>query len=89
MLGAVGVARVVAYAALNNQPVYAQPSALFLASGQKEPGEPHSAYHEFLFKLVKIKERLFTSAAREIAVEREAYLAEFFERLAAEMDGKM
>jgi uncharacterized protein len=89
VLGAVGVARVVAYAALNGQPVYAQPSARFLAGGEKEPGEPHSAYHEFLFKLVKIKERLFSPAAREIAVQREAYLAEFFSRLAAEMDGKM
>ncbi len=89
VLGAVGVARVVAYAALNGQPVYAQPSAQFLASGVKEPGEPHSAYHEFLFKLVKIKERLFSAAAREIAVEREAYLSEYFQRLAAEMDGKM
>ncbi|HMN61628.1 MAG TPA: HD domain-containing protein, partial [Anaerolinea sp.] len=72
VLGAVGVARVVAYAALNHQPVYAQPSERFLAGGEKEPGEPHSAYHEFLFKLRKVKERMFTPEARQIAVEREA-----------------
>lgn len=89
VLGAVGVARVVAYAALNNQPVYAQPSESFLAGGEKEPGEPHSAYHEFLFKLRKVKERMFTPEARQIAIEREAYLAEFFRRLAAETDGVM
>ncbi len=89
VLGAIGVARVVAYAALNGQPVYAKPSAQFLESGVKEPGEPHSAYHEFLFKLIKIKERLFSPAAREIAAEREAYLDGFFTRLAAEMDGDL
>ena len=89
VLGAIGVARVVAYAVLNRQPIYAQPSERFLASGEKEPGELHSAYHEFLFKLVKIKGRLFTSEARQIAVEREVYLAEFFRRLAAETEGKI
>jgi uncharacterized protein len=87
VLGAIGVARVVAYAALNRQPVYAQPSARFLASGEKEPGEPHSAYHEYLFKLRRVKERLFTPAARALAVEREAYLDGFFQRLMLEISG--
>ena len=89
VLGAIGVARVVAYAALNNQPIYAQPSERFLASGEKEPGEMHSAYHEYLFKLSKIKARLFTPQACALAEEREAYLAEFFQRLAAETEGKI
>ena len=89
VLGAIGVARVVAYAALNRQPIYAQPSARFLASGEKEPGEMHSAYHEHLFKLVKIKGRLFTPAARAIAEERETYLGEFFQRLGKEIAGEI
>jgi uncharacterized protein len=89
VLGAIGVARVVAYAALNRQPIYAQPSARFLASGEKEPGEMHSAYHEHLFKLVKIKGRLFTPAARAIAEERETYLGEFFQRLGKEINGEI
>lgn len=88
VLGAVGVARVIAYAVLAGQPVYAQPSARFLAEGREEPGEPHSAYHEYLFKLRKVKERLFTSAARELAVERDRYLAEYFARLGAELRGE-
>jgi uncharacterized protein len=89
VLGAIGVVRVVAYAMLNRQPVYAQPSARFLAEGEKEPGELHSAYHEYLFKLVKIKGRLFTPAARAIAEEREVYLGEFFQRLEKEIAGEI
>lgn len=89
VLGAIGVVRVVAYAVLNRQPVYAQPSARFLAEGEKEPGELHSAYHEYLFKLVKIKGRLFTPAARAIAEEREVYLGEFFQRLGKEINGEI
>ena len=88
VLGAIGVARVVAYAALNHQPFYAQPSQQFLETGEKAPGEPHSAYHEYLFKLRKIKDRLFTAGARQIAEERDAYLASYFQRLSQELEGK-
>lgn len=88
VLGATGIERTIAYAVLAGQPVYAEPSQTFLKTGKKEPGEPHSAYHEFLFKLQKIKGRLFTSTACRIAEERHAYLAGFFERLIAERKGE-
>jgi uncharacterized protein len=88
VLGAIGVARVIAYATINNQPIYKQPSEHFIRSGEKLPGEPHSAYHEYLFKLRKIKDRLFTTKARALAQQRDDYLAEYFQRLADELDGK-
>ncbi len=88
VLGAIGVARVVAYAALNGQPFYAQPSPSFLANGEKEPGEMHSAYHEYIFKLRKIKDRLFTPTARAFALERDAYLEQYFQQLQAELTGE-
>lgn len=87
VLGAIGVARVMAYAALAGEPMYVLPSEQFLQSGEELPGEPHSAYHEYLFKLNKIKERLHTHTAREIAEERAAYLNEFFVRLGKEYLG--
>jgi len=89
VLGAVGVSRAIAYATLAGQPVFAHPSARFLASGEKEPGEPHSAYHEYLFKLRNIQTRLFTATARALAEKRSAYLAEFFQQLQAEMAGEL
>lgn len=87
-IGAIGVARALAYAARQGQPLYARPSAAFIHSGRREPGEPHSAYHEYVFKLRKIKERLYTPAGRAIAAERHAYMRAFFERLEEEIAGR-
>jgi uncharacterized protein len=83
-IGSVGAARAVAYAAENGQPFYAPPSRLFLESGELEPGEPHSAYHEYQFKLIKIKDRLFTPEARRMAESRQRRMKEFFEGLVEE-----
>ncbi len=88
VLGAIGAARTIAYAVLAGEPIYAEPSERFRRTGEKEPGEPHSAYHEYIFKLCKIKERLFTATARRLAEERDAYLAEFFVQLGAEVKGE-
>jgi len=88
VIGAIGAARTIAYAVLDGEPVYAEPSLSFRESYQREPGEPHSSYHEYLFKLSKIKDRLFTPAARALAQDRHQYLADFYDRLAAEMRGE-
>ena len=88
VLGAIGIARTVGYSVLADQPIYVEPSQKFLKTGEKEEGEPHSAYHEHLYKLVKIKDLLFTKTARELAVERSEYINEFFNRLAAEIRGE-
>lgn len=87
VLGAIGAARVIAYATLDGNPFYYPPSENFLQSGQEEPGEPHSSYHEHLFKLRKVGERMFTASAKALAAERLAYLDAFFERLIAEWQG--
>jgi len=88
VLGAIGVARAMAYAALAGQPLTGEPSAQFRATGQKQPGEPHTPYHEFLFKLSKVKDRMYTATARAIAEERHRYLEEYFERLHREVKGE-
>lgn len=87
VLGAIGAARTIAYAVLDNQPIFAEASPHFLATGEKLPGEPHSSYHEFLFKLSKIKDRLYTTTGRALAEARHAFLVEFYEQLALEMQG--
>ncbi len=85
-IGATGVARAIAFAARLGQPAYFPPSAHFLQSGQTEAGEPHSAYHEYLFKLVKLKDRLYTTTARRLAEERHRQMADFFQMLASESE---
>ncbi len=88
VLGAIGVARVIAYATLDGKPFYHPPSPQFLETGQEQSGEPHSAYHELLFKLRKVRQRMFTATARRIAARRLRYLDGYFERLIDEWDGK-
>jgi len=88
VIGAVGIARTIAFDVVVNQPIYFEPSQRFLETGEKEPGEPHSSYHEYLFKLSKIKDRLFTSKARLVAEERHRFMKQYFERLAAEERGE-
>lgn len=88
VLGAVGAARTIAYAVLAGQPVLSEPSQQFLETGVKEPGEPHSSYHEYLFKLRKVKDQLFTNTGKLIAEDRNAFLTEFYTRLLAEYKGE-
>jgi uncharacterized protein len=88
VLGAIGAARTVAYAALDNQPIFSEPSQKFIKTGEKEIGEPHSSYHEFLFKLRKVKDRMFTRTGKILADARHAYLVEFYTQLQAEVRGE-
>lgn len=88
VIGAVGVVRALAYAFQAGQPAFAEPSGSFIATGNREPGEPHSAYHEYHFKLKGISAKLLTKTAREIAEMRQQFLDAFFEELAREMRGK-
>ena len=88
-IGAVGIARVIAYSARTPRPFYAPPSEQFLRTGEKEAGEPHTSYHEHLFKLSKLKERIYTKTGRAIAQERHQYLDDFFKRLIAEWNGEL
>jgi uncharacterized protein len=88
VLGAVGAARTIAYAVLAGQPVLSEPSQQFLETGIKEPGERHSSDHEYLFKLRKVKDQLFTTTGKLIAEDRNAFLTEFYTRLLAEYKGE-
>jgi uncharacterized protein len=82
--GAFGVARTIGYAMQAGQPIFAQPSESFLRCGEAEPGEPHSAYHEYLFKLRHVRDRLYTEPARRIAETHHRLLTAFFEQLKIE-----
>src|SRR5258707_8345506 len=74
VLGAIGVMRSAAYAALAGQPLVGEPSELFKTTGQKDEGEPHTPYHEYLFKLSKVQ--FYTATARGMADERRRYMTE-------------
>lgn len=87
-IGATGVARAIAYAIKAGMPFYSPVSQQFKDSGKLEQGELHSAYHEYLFKLVKIQARLFTSNGRTLGAQRHTFMQAYFEQLQAEISGK-
>lgn len=87
VLGAIGAARTIAYAVQAGQPIYADPSAQFVETGEGQAGEPHSSYHEYIFKLRKVKDRLFTPSGKALAEQRAAFLQTYYEQLAAEAHG--
>ena len=87
-IGAVGVARAIAYAVEHHSPVYAPPSPQFLTEGQLLEGEPHSAYHEYVFKLRHLQARMHTSPGRTLAARRAAVMQAYFAALADEMEGR-
>lgn len=84
VLGAFGIARTLGYAQQAGQPAFEPPSDRFLETGQREDGEAHSAYHEYLYKLRRVGDRLHTEPAREMARQREPLLHAFFRQLAWE-----
>lgn len=87
VLGAFGAARTIGFAVQAGTPIYAEPSNHFLRTGETLDGEPHSAYHEYVFKLRNVVERLNTEPARKLAIQRHKVLTAFFEQLDLEARG--
>ena len=50
-------------------------------------GAGYTPVHEFVYKLNRIPERLYTATARAIAAERLEFMHAFFDRLDVEMQG--
>lgn len=48
-----------------------------------------TAYREYLIKLGKIKDRIFTNEGKRIARQRHRFMVNFFERLNKETDGRL
>ena len=55
----------------------------------KEYSKEDTAYREFMVKLRKIKDRMFTKEGKRIAKARHKFMVNFFKRLNKEVDGKL
>ncbi len=90
-IGAIGVARAFAYGGAHGQRLWAPQESVDLARWQVEGDDPdgHTPVHEFVVKLSRIKERLFTETGRAIAEDRHRYMAQFYVRLDAEVRGEL
>jgi len=86
-IGAVGVARAFAYSAELGQPLWGTVSPEFKAG--RQTGEPYTAHHEFYYKLLRIRDRLYTRTGQLVAAERHGYMVDFINRMARELTGEM
>ena len=87
-IGAIGIARAFVYAGEHGSPLWTVP----VAQAEAEATPTAIAYtpvHEFVFKLRRVKDRLYTDVARRIAEERHRYMVAFFQRLDQEVAGKI
>ncbi|WP_411502661.1 HD domain-containing protein [Brevibacillus centrosporus] len=74
-IGAIGVARAFAYSGVLGQVI------------QSDQEEQHTPLKEYEWKLQRIKDRLYTQTARDIALERHRFMTMFFEQWKEEVQG--
>jgi uncharacterized protein len=88
-IGAIGVARAVAFGAHRGQKLWAAVPADYTdpMDGREADPHQHTSVHEFHVKLKKIKDRMHTPTGRAIADQRHAYMVGFYEQLDREVNG--
>lgn len=90
-IGAVGVARAFAYGGAHNQRLWAPLESVDLERWEMAGDDPvaHTPVHEFVVKLSRLKERLYTRTGQQMAEARHRYMEDFFRRLEAEVLGEL
>ncbi|MBN1487549.1 MAG: HD domain-containing protein [Anaerolineae bacterium] len=90
-IGAIGIARAFAYGGAHNQRLWADRDSVDLADWETNGDDTanHTPVHEFVVKLSRLKDRLFTAEGRRIAADRHRYMETFFRRLDAEVRGEL
>ena len=86
-IGAIGVARAFAFAGEHGTPLWNVPLAQAEVESKPAP-EAYTPVHEFVFKLRRIQDRLYTGTARQMAATRHRYMVDFFRRLDREIAGE-
>ena len=87
-IGAIGIARAYAISGALNQRLWSEVSPDAMAT-RDQHNSNHSAYAEFVVKLSRVRERIYTTTAKQIAEERHAFMVDFFERLGKEIQGEI
>ena len=82
-IGAIGVARVFAYAGAHGSRLWVEPVAAI--TGDAGAVADYTPVHEYVFKLRRLLDTLHTPTARVIGAERHATMTAFFTQLDAEM----
>lgn len=84
-IGAIGVARAFAFAGAHGNRLWTEPLLAAPPAEAKPRGADYTPVHEFVYKLQRLLATLHTPAARQIGIERHAFMVTFYEQLDAEM----
>lgn len=89
-IGAIGVARAFAYGGAHGQRLWAPFPSVDVDAWDKHGDDPkiHTPVHEFVVKLSRIKDRMYTPTGRRIAAARHQAMSAFFARLDREVRGE-
>ncbi len=85
-IGAVGIGRAFLFAGEVGAKLHNKGVNL---AGTKPYTEQDTAYREWMIKLRKVRDRIFTKEAKRLAEERHGFMEEFFNRLNREVDGNL
>jgi uncharacterized protein len=86
-IGAIGVARVFAYAGAHGNRLWHTASTAVPPIAEKPTGADYTPVHEFVYKLREIQATLYTATAQALGAQRHALLCDFFSSLDEEMRG--
>ena len=86
-IGALGVARVFAFAGSHDARLWTTPwRAIAADDGPRPTGPDYTPVHEFVYKLRRLPATLHTPTARRMGEARHRFMVDFFERLDAEAE---
>ena len=86
-IGAIGVARTFAYAGAHGSRLWTAPAAEIAATVAEQTAPDYTPVHEYVFKLCRLLDTLYTPTARAIGAARHAAMVAFFAQLDREMLG--
>ena len=84
-IGAIGVARAFAYGGHEGQRLWAEVPAGY--QEHSDTRHEHTPVHEYHLKLVRIRDRLLTKSARQLATNRHTFMVRYFSQLDREVRG--
>lgn len=88
-IGAIGIARSYAIAGAHYQRLYSEPDPNGSATRKQLHAKDHTPVAEFIVKLSKLKDLMYTKTAKRLAVERHEFMTHYFDRLRAEVEGRL
>ncbi len=87
-IGAIGIARACAYAGSHGHRLWTETLEEIPPIQSQPSGANYTPVHEFVYKLTRIVDSLYTPSARRIGEGRHAFMQEYFSVLEAEVLGE-